>query len=421
MMIPRRKYGVDNDLLKQRGSPRLPRDVPIIGLGCSSFSNLFSNDVDDDHDKDVSLHVDVVELPLDPKHARVREWINTVREAIGCGVNLIDTAPWYGHGISESLIGLALTYEEEEKEDGYLDNQSNDSKLLGIAFQRDDIVINTKVGRYDADPKSMFDFSASRTRSSVLLSISRMKCEYINVIQLHDPEFAPSIDLLLDHTIPELCSLRNDGLVKAIGITGYPLEVQHEILLRNFHKSGRFEFDQSLTYCHFNLHDQSLFLRKKYICDTDTFSFYDFCSKWGICVTAAAPLSMGLFTQNGPPKWHPASPKLKKSCENAVQICNKLDLDVSDLAILFALSRTEIPCTLIGIRNRSELRRVVSIANRFSIYDPHNFRDLLSPSEKLAFDEIEKCFCSLPFAEREWDGKLIANVFWRQLGNRHEA
>ena len=425
MKVPRRNYGAHSDFITQKmgsssSSSRLPNDVPIIGLGCSSFSNFFSHDDDVIEENDCRVKEEVIELPLNPKNNMIREWINTVREAIRCGINLLDTAPWYGHGISECLIGLALTYEENC--DRVHDDGSNLMKLVDIEFERDDIIINTKVGRYDADPNFMFDFSAKRTRSSVLQSIERMKCRYINVIQLHDPEFSPSIEILLDYTIPELCSLRDEGMVKAIGITGYPLEIQHEILVRNFRKSNRFDFDQALTYCHFNFHDQSLFSSKKFSDGKDDLSFFDFCAKNGICVMAAAPLSMGLFTEKGPPKWHPASIKLKESCNKAVNICHNLQLDISNISLLFALSRVEVPCTLIGLRNRAELSRALNIAHRYSDYNNKgSINDVTSSTERRAFYLLEKCFSELSPVEREWDGKLIAHRFWEDLGNREEA
>ena len=209
---------------------KLAPELPVIGLGCSSFSNFFSTD--QDTSKSISL-------PLDPTHPVVIEWMNTVREAIRCGINLLDTAPWYGHGMSECLIGLALTYNE-------LDLQTSLKPLPACATTRSNLIINTKVGRYEASLLHMFDFSAARVRSSVLQSIERMKCEYIDVIQLHDPEFSPSIELLMDVTIPALVEMRDQGFVRAIGVTGYPLSVQREIIQRSWDRG--IIFDQSLTY-----------------------------------------------------------------------------------------------------------------------------------------------------------------------------
>mmetsp|Transcript_7300 Transcript_7300/g.9458 ORF Transcript_7300/g.9458 Transcript_7300/m.9458 type:complete len:406 (+) Transcript_7300:321-1538(+) len=390
--VPRRVYG--------RGiNHRLPEDAPIVGLGCSSFSNFFSGN---DHDN--------VTIPLNPRHQRVVEWINTVRESIASGVNLLDTAPWYGHGISETLIGLALTYDSAKE---------NNMEVVALNnFSRDDIIINTKVGRYDAEPGNMFDFSASRVRSSILESIRRMKCNYIDVIQLHDPEFSPSIDLLIEKTIPALFKMREEGYVRAVGITGYPLKVQHEIIVRSSEKG--FLFDQALTYCHYNLHDQSLFESRSFKYDGETVSFFRFCSNQKIVCLAAAPLSMGLLTRKNPPDWHPASFELKESCKLASSQADDYGVNISDLAILFALAREDIPCTLLGIRDRNELKRAIALASRLKDFSGSSLHCILNSNEKSAITAVNKQLAQLPASMKEWDGEAVADHFWNELGNRNE-
>ena len=61
----------------------------------------------------------------------------TLRTAIDAGVRYIDTAPWYGQGESETMLGRFLPH-----------------------YPREDFVIATKVGRYEKSAKEMFDFSA---------------------------------------------------------------------------------------------------------------------------------------------------------------------------------------------------------------------------------------------------------------------
>jgi len=52
---------------------------------------------------------------------------------------------------------------------------------------RSNIVVNTKVGRYEADPRIQFDFTYDATINSVQRSLRRCSCHYFDVIQLHDP------------------------------------------------------------------------------------------------------------------------------------------------------------------------------------------------------------------------------------------
>jgi L-galactose dehydrogenase len=89
------------------------------------------------------------------------ESIAAVRAALAAGVNYIDTAPWYGQGLSESVLGDALA-----------------------DVPRDSYFIGTKVGRYDKNVLKMFDFSKERVESSVRESLARLKLEYVDIIQV---------------------------------------------------------------------------------------------------------------------------------------------------------------------------------------------------------------------------------------------
>lgn len=194
--IPQRPFG------SLHKNDRLPQSVSIVGLGCSSFSTFFLNrDEISENNSNNELTID----RLDPNHPTVRSWIDTIEYAITvAGITIIDTAPWYGHGTSEVVIGFAMT------------KLYNEGKLL-----REELTINTKIGRYEADPTQQFNFSLAATINSVERSLRRLCCgSYIDVLQLHDPEFAPSMDLLFQETIPAMIECQKKGWCRALGITG---------------------------------------------------------------------------------------------------------------------------------------------------------------------------------------------------------
>ena len=68
---------------------------------------------------------------------------------------------------------------------------------------------------------------------------------------MHDPEFAPSVDVILSETLPALEACRRAGKLRYIGITGYPLAVLRELAERSPVK-----IDTCISYCHYNLHDR---------------------------------------------------------------------------------------------------------------------------------------------------------------------
>ena len=92
------------------------------------------------------------------------EAIASVHAALGAGVNYIDTAPWYGQGLSESVLGDALA-----------------------DVPRESYFIGTKVGRYEKNVLEMFDFSKERVARSVRESLARLKLDYVDIIQVHRP------------------------------------------------------------------------------------------------------------------------------------------------------------------------------------------------------------------------------------------
>ena len=421
--FPRRAFGT------KINNSNLPASVPIIGIGCSSFANNFVQN-ENDIDKILSCQQDNAHLLIKADNEKVQGWIQTLQYAVDNGINLLDTAPWYGHGSSEVVIGLAL---KELFEENHLN--------------RSDIIINTKIGRYDSDPIKQFDFSYDTTIRSVERSIIRMNCQYIDVLQLHDPEFSPSVEILLEETIPAMIECQKRGWVKALGMTGYPLETHYEILQRLDSKyNGEIVFDQTLTYGHFNLHNQNLFTMpfgKEDNNSKQQESIAEYCQSLSMGLMAAAPLSMGLLTHSPPPFWHPASEPLKQACKDASNIANDNGVDLPTIAILFALAHDCISCTLLGMGCMRDVDVALSTVKRYTeaISTDHNetsisvagavadhgkslknqiqskLAQILTEEEQnvltIILDEANGPFAEIwENGEYAWDGRLEATKFW---------
>lgn len=394
------------------GNKNLPEKLSIVGLGCSSFSSFFGED---------PLTVENLKQD-DPL---VQEWIETVRYAVvEAGITLLDTAPWYGHGTSEVVVGWALR---------------NLFETHGV--DRQSLTINTKIGRYEAEPPRQFDFSREKTIQSVKTSLQRLGLDNVDVLQLHDPEFSPTLDILLEETIPAMITCREQGLCRALGMTGYPLQVQHQIMqatLQRFPNSIRV-WDQALTYGHYNLHDCTIFTGQLPSSSTtgssSSLSFATYCEQQGIELLAAAPLTLGLLTPAKLPKWHPASPTLQEACRNALNICTRNNVSIVHIAILAALAHPDIPCTLIGMKNVEQVKAAQELALRFSdlIITDHQGKQQQLVSDilqQVMTAEEHRVYLQLvdtdngPFAQIwadgssfQWDGVLEAWKFWERLPN----
>src|SRR6267154_1074950 len=118
------------------------------------------------------------------------EAIRAVHVALDCGMNFIDTSPFYGRGMSEVLLGIALR-----------------------DVPRDSYILGTKLGRYDL---AHFDFSARRVAESIDVSLHRLGTDHLDIVLCHDIEFVP-LQQIVEATIPALRKAQQAGKVRFLG------------------------------------------------------------------------------------------------------------------------------------------------------------------------------------------------------------
>ena len=121
--------------------------------------------------------------------------IATIRSAIERGVTLIDTAPVYGFGLSEMIVGKALA-------EGGL---------------RDKVQIATKVGLSWRDGEPFRDARAARIREEVEASLRRLRTDVIDLYQVHWPD----LETPIAETAAALEDLRREGKIRAIGVSNH--------------------------------------------------------------------------------------------------------------------------------------------------------------------------------------------------------
>ena len=100
-------------------------------------------------------------------------------------MNVIDTAPWYGNGKSEEMLGKALQGIPRQVTASFqllLTEQSTDWCFRSTTCEQA-YYLHTKVGRYEPDIERMFDFTAERVIRSVEESLARLRLDYIDCIQ----------------------------------------------------------------------------------------------------------------------------------------------------------------------------------------------------------------------------------------------
>ena len=274
-----------------------------------------------------------------------RESIRTIQRAIDEGVNFIDTAPIYGFGRSEELVGKA------------------------IAGRRDEVVIATKCGlhwegpeprrgefHFASDEHGMQDpknaryqvykyLAAEGIRQEIEQSLRRLGVDCIDLYQTHWQDSTTPIS----ETMETLIRLRDEGKIRGIGVSNAKV---HQI--QSYLETGALDSDQEK----YSMLDRKL--------DSSNLPF---CRKQGISFLAYSPLANGLLTGKIGPDRSFGEGDLRRgnprfSVENRLRIADLLgrlepiarerDLNVTQLVIAWTIARPGVTHALVGARTEQQ-------------------------------------------------------------------
>ncbi len=262
------------------------------------------------------LHVPVLSFGASSLGAEFRsvtldEALGSVRVALENGLSLIDTSPFYGRGMSEVLLGIALK-----------------------GVPRDSYTLCTKLGRYDLPH---FDFSAKRVAESVDVSLHRLGTDHLDIILCHDIEFVP-MQQIVDETIPALRKIQKAGKARYIGFSGYPMKIFKFILEQT-------SVDCVLSYNQYTLQNTRF---------ADEAVPYLISKNVG--VMSAGPFSARLLTNAPLPVWLKEPESVKAAARAAAAHCASRGSDIAKLALQFSLANPDIATTVAGSANPHNIR-----------------------------------------------------------------
>ena len=244
--------------------------------------------------------------------------LRSAHRALDAGINFFDSSPFYGNGLAEERLGKVLR------------------------GRRDKIIIGTKAGRYGPEE---FDFSAARTRRGFEESLRRLGTDYVDILQLHDVEFV-DLEGPIGEGYLELVRLRDAGLCRFIGMTGYPTAMTRRVMTEC-------DLDVTLSYAHCTLLDDCLATEVLPVAEERE-----------VGVINAAAVALGLLTEAGPPP-HIAKMVGEQICataRRAVEVCQRRGADVSFLANQYSIQRSGCATTFIGTAKQRHLDSVVAAA-----------------------------------------------------------
>ena len=246
------------------------------------------------------------------RSVRIEEALTSVRVALDCGLNFIDTSPFYGRGIGEVLLGFALQ-----------------------DVPRASYTLCTKLGRYDG---SHFDFSARRVAESVDVSLHRLRTDHLDIVLCHDIEFVP-MQQIVDETLPALRMVQQSGKVRFIGFSGYPQRI------------FRFICDQTDVDCVLSYNQYTL-QNSRFADET-----IPYLKSKGVGIMNAGPFSARLLTNAPLPVWLKEPESVKAAARKAAEHCSKRGVDIAKLALQFSIANPEISTTISGSANPANIRK----------------------------------------------------------------
>jgi len=261
--------------------------LPILGFGASSLGQEF-------------------------RKVNLDDALRSVRVALDCGLNFIDTSPFYGRGMSEVLLGIALR-----------------------DAPRQSYTLCTKLGRYDLQH---FDFSPKRVAESVDVSLHRLGTDHLDIILCHDIEFV-EMQQIVDETIPGLRKIQQQGKVRFIGFSGYPQKI------------FRFICDQTNVDCVLSYNQYTL-QNTRFADET-----IPYLKAKGIGVMNAGPFSARLLTNAPLPRWLKEPENVKAAARNAAEHCAKHRVDIAKLALQYSVANPDIATTIAGSANPENIEK----------------------------------------------------------------
>jgi aryl-alcohol dehydrogenase-like predicted oxidoreductase len=242
----------------------------------------------------------------------LNEALRSVHLALDCGMNFIDTSPYYGRGMSEVLLGFALR-----------------------KIPRERYILETKLGRYDLNH---FDFSARRVIESVDISLHRLGVDYLDICLCHDIEFV-KMQQIVDETLPALRKVQQQGKVRFIGFSGYPMKI------------FRFICDQTQVDCVLSYNQYTL-QNTRYADEV-----IPYLKAKGMGIMNAGPFSARLLTNASLPKWLKEPEDVKAAARRAAEHCTRKGVDIAKLALQFSIANPDITTTLAGSANPDNIRK----------------------------------------------------------------
>ena len=250
----------------------------------------------------------------------VSHGVAVVERALELGVNYFDTAPLYGRGRSEEVLGIALS---------------------GV---REPYYLATKVGYYP-EP---FDYTRDAVWRGLDASLKRLKRDHVHLLQVHEAEKAGWPGLFdAGRTIEALLEIQSQGVCDYIGLTGSDLALMSRVLKETD------VFVSVITFCKYDLLTREA-----------TEELVPTAAAEDIAVICASPLHAGLLGSKRE-QWM-AQGRFADLYDNLMRvekIVEGMDEPMTHTALRYLLSDNRVSMLLCGVSDMDELEDCVDVSD----------------------------------------------------------
>jgi len=260
----------------------------------------------------------------------------TVLAALDSGINFIDTAPLYGHGNAERMIGSVLSKTNKE----YVISTKVGRVLKKFAPEEIAGKVDGLAAFIGVDPTifPVFDFSRDGILRSIKESLERLNISSIDIALIHDAD--DRIDEAIKNSYPVLDELRSQGVIKGIGvgmnICSYATKAVKEMDLDVILIAGRYSLlDQSA---------QEVLFKE--------------CLKKQTGVMVGGVYNSGVLANPVPESTYnylPVTPEILSKVKQIQELLLEFNISLTAAAIQFPLRHPAVTCVITGSRSVTEL------------------------------------------------------------------
>ena len=291
--------------------PRIDRYISKLALGTAPLGGLFTA-VSDEHGQ------------------------ATILAALDSGINFIDTAPLYGHGNAERMIGSALSKTNKK----YVISTKVGRVLKKFAPEEIAGKVEGLAPFIGVDPTifPVFDFSRDGILRSIQESLERLNISSIDIALIHDAD--DRIDEAIKNSYPVLDELRSQGVIKGVGvgmnICSYATKAVKEMDLDVILIAGRYSLlDQSA---------QEVLFKE--------------CLKKQTGVMVGGVYNSGVLANPVPESTYnylPVTPEILSKIKQIQELLLDFNISLTAAAIQFPLRHPAVTCVITGSRSVTEL------------------------------------------------------------------